>query len=43
MVLLFNSFIIFLFIYSKFESGFFYNKQGQKLKLKEKTLRKEEK
>jgi hypothetical protein len=41
-VLLINLFIIFSFIYNKFEYGFF-NKQGEKLKLKEKNFRKEEK
>ena len=36
-----NLFIIFSFVYNKFEYGFFNNKQGKKLKIKEQKLREE--
>jgi len=42
-VLFLNLFIIFAFIYNKFEYGFFSNKQGKKLKIKEQNIRKEDK
>lgn len=42
MVLLFNLFIIFLFMYNKFENKFLKNKQGEKLKLKKEIFRKED-
>ena len=42
MVLLFNLFIIFVFLYNKLEAKFFKSKQGEKLKLKKETFRKED-
>lgn len=42
MVLLFNLFIIFMFLYNKLENKLLKNKQGEKLKLKKELFRKEE-